>query len=358
MAGAAAVQSGRAIAMAGQCIGCAVEDNAMLSAKGIFATSLKNFRVRHNDFLSFHGAVFLDTCDGLEIQYNLMRGLVQVAFNQLKNIAGAAGLSRDNINPFQAAGTAMFAAPQGSQFMGTGEFLISGFDVNISHNRIAAQAAIVGMLLIEASFEENEILAFIGILSLFGIIVRVASNLIAGLLLGYTQVGVIIDLVFESNFCLGFLGITLLPLADFISVAGSTLAGGMQKSGIASNGNAVLSSGQQTASTVGTLKTFGLAATVKICTNDFLTIFYGVARKAFVPLPSRQPCLRIRTSFSLLRKWWIRSRSSDCPASPFSSWIRATRHPSWQVAPQIEPATPSSRSQKIRRRNWPTKKWI
>jgi hypothetical protein len=276
---ASAAPSACAIALSDRCVAIDIRENALLASKGIFGATVLKLSVRDNDFLAYQGAVFLDISNGLEIQYNLMRGLSAAA---LKDLQGSLGgqLSAGNITAFQNAVTAGFvSSASGAGFMGTGIFLLSAFDANISHNRIAAQAAIVTILAIEATFDANEILAFIGFLSLFAIDVRVANSLIAGLLIGYLQFGIVIDFVCEGNFWLGFLGVVFLPFGLFFDKAGSALATGLQNANIASNGANTMSSAQNAAETsVGALRSFGLATTVKIHRNDFFTFLFGVAK--------------------------------------------------------------------------------
>ena len=162
--------------MAGACFDCDIEKNALLAAKGISTAagnsgstannlgrsvpgSVSSFLVRDNRFLAFHGAMFINSANGLDVLHNEMRGLSPESLKQLQGNPSAPGLTRDNITAFQSAVTQAFAAPQGTSFMGTGIFLISGFRVNICQNRIAAQAAFLCFLVIEATLEDNEILA-------------------------------------------------------------------------------------------------------------------------------------------------------------------------------------------------------
>jgi hypothetical protein len=277
VAGAASSRSSAVIVMTGKCTKCDIKDNALLGSKGILGGTIQDLCVRDNDFLTFHGAVFLNSSNGLEITYNLMRGLSQ---NSLKELQGSAGGGIANsITAFQNAVTKAFVSPSGTQFMGTGVFLLISFDVDVSHNRIAAQAAVVSLLAVEAIFEDNEILAFIGFISLFAFDVRVAGSLIAGLLVGYAQVGIVVDIVCEANLYLGFVGIIFLPLADFLNTAGAALSTGLTNAKIAGNASAIFSGVQSTGfTTVGKLTSFGLAATVKIHRNDFFTFLYGVAK--------------------------------------------------------------------------------
>jgi hypothetical protein len=269
--------SSAAIVLSGKCVKCDIKENALLASKGILGTTVQDLCIRDNDFLTFHGAVFLQSSNGLEVTYNLMRGISQSSLKELQGSAG--GSLAGSINAFQKAVTKAFAGPSGSQFMGTGLFLLVGFDVNVSHNRIVAQAAVVTVLVVEGTFETNEILAIIGFISLFAIDVRVANSLIAGLLIGYAQIGIVIDIVCEANLFLGFVGVAFLPFSDFLTSAGATLSAGLASSKIAGNAGSVFAGAQKAGvSAVGALKSFGLAATVKIHRNDFFTFLYGIAK--------------------------------------------------------------------------------
>ena len=268
-------RSSSAIVLSGKCIRCDIKENALLASKGILGATVQDLCIRDNDFLTFHGAIFLQSSNGLEVTYNLMRGLSQSSLKELQGVAG--GSLAGSINTFQKAVTKAFTGPSSTQFMGTGVFLLVGFDVNVSYNRIVAQAAVVTVLVVEGTFETNEILAIIGFISLFAIDVRVANSLIAGLLIGYAQIGIVIDIVCEANLFLGFVGVAFLPFSDFLASAGATLSAGLASSKIAGNVGSVFGGATKAgASTIGTLRTFGLAATVKIHRNDFLTFLYGV----------------------------------------------------------------------------------
>ncbi len=296
----AAVQSGSAIVMAGDCFDCGIEKNALLAAKGISTAtgisggtannlgrsvpgSVSSFLVRDNRFLAYHGALFINSANGLDVLHNEMRGLSPESLKQLQGNTSAQGLTRDNITAFQTAVTQAFAAPQGTSFMGTGIFLISGFRVNICQNRIAAQAAFVSFLVIETTLEDNEILALIGVFSLFAINLRIAGSLVAGLLAGYLQTGISLDVACEANTWFGFSGISFLPFSDFLQGAGSLLATALGSANIASNGNTIASSAQAVGeAAVGILRAFSLAATVKIHHNAFYTFLSGIRKQAGV----------------------------------------------------------------------------
>ncbi len=293
----AALQGGRAIVLAGTCSDCDIQKNALLAAKGIATAasaagsttniesravpgSVNSLLVRDNRFLAFHGAMFINSANGLDVLHNEMRGLSPQSLKQLQGNTGAQGLARGNITAFQSAVTQAFAAPLGTSFMGTGIFLISGFRVNICQNRIAAQAAVVSFLLFEASLEDNEILALIGFFSLFAINMRIADSLVAGLVAGCLQTGIALDLVCEANTWFGISGITFLPFSDFLKSAGSLLAASLGSAKIASNGNAVASGAQAVGeAAVGILRAFSLAATVKIHHNAFYTFLSGIRKE-------------------------------------------------------------------------------
>jgi hypothetical protein len=275
---AGSAPSSAAIVTTGRCVRCDIKENALLAAKGILGAVVQDLCIRDNDFLAFHGAIFLSSANGLEIQYNLMRGLSAASLKNLQGSIGPNGLA-SSVTAFQAAVTQAFTSPSGSQFMGTGVFLLTGFDVNVSHNRIVAQAGIVTVLLVEGAFEGNELLAFMGFFALFSILVRVANNLVAGLLMGYAQAGIVIDFVCEANFFLGFAGVVFFPFSAFLDKVAAALGTGLANASIVANAANVLNAAQAAgASSAGSLQSFGLAATVKIHRNDFFTFLYGVAK--------------------------------------------------------------------------------
>lgn len=277
-ASASSAPSSAAIVTTGRCVKCDIKENALLSAKGILGATVQDFSIRDNDFLSFHGAIFLSSANGLEIQYNLMRGLDPRSLKELQGSIGSGGLA-SSILTFQAAVTKAFTSPSSTQFMGTGVFLLSGFDVSVSHNRIVAQAAIITVLLVEGAFEGNELLAFMGFFSLFSIVVRVGNNLIAGLLIDYAQAGIVIDFICEANFFLGYAGVVFFPFSTFLDKVAAALGMGLTNASIVANAANILNAAQLAGeSSVGSLRAFGLAATVKIQRNDFFTFLYGVAK--------------------------------------------------------------------------------
>jgi Family of unknown function (DUF6519)/Periplasmic copper-binding protein (NosD) len=269
--------SGRAIEFVENCTSCVVQDNALLAAKGVVAASgaVRDLLVRDNHMLAVQLSIFVQQAQGLEVIHNQLRGLGRETLRQL---TPGQPLSRDTIDGFQTQVAQAFrAAISVNDFQAVGVLVYTGQRVVISHNLITAQVGILAFLLIDAQLTDNQILALIGMVLIFGVLIRFANSLVLGILAGLLQAGIIGDLLCEGNTWLGLFGIVLESLGELMQSIGPLLALALDGAGFTGAGTTVvtnaLTRGQALA---GRLQAFGLAATLKIHRNVFLTFFRGI----------------------------------------------------------------------------------
>lgn len=128
-----------------------------------------------------------------------------------------------------------------------------------------------GILLIDARLQDNQILSLIGLLFIFGALVRVANSQVLGLFAGLVQSGMVGDLLCEGNTWWGGAGILLTSLSELIPLLYVWLTAVLGQAGA----KAVLALFQRLP---GVLKVVGLAALLKIQRNAFFTANCGIWR--------------------------------------------------------------------------------
>jgi hypothetical protein len=275
---AGTLSSGRAIEFVENCTSCVIQDNALLAAKGVVAASgaVRDLLVRDNHMLAVQLSIFVQQAQGLEVIHNQLRGLGRETLRQL---TPDQPLSRDTIDEFQTQVAQAFrAAISVNDFQAVGVLVYTGQRVVISDNLITAQVGILAFLLIDAHLTDNQILALIGMVLIFGVLIRFANSLVLGILVGLLQAGIVADLLCEGNTWLGFYGIVLESLGELMrSSIGPLLATALAAGGFTGAGTTVVTNALTRGEALaGRLQAFGLAAILKIHRNVFLTFLKGI----------------------------------------------------------------------------------
>lgn len=266
-----AASSSRAVDFVGTCANCEIVRCGLVGAKGVASTDgeVRQLAIRRNEFLVQQVSVFLREAFDLEIVENRMRGLPREIFGADVTI------SRATIDGFQIALWNSFrATPTFGDFAAGGVIVFTGNRVVVSRNVINAQVAVLGFLFINARIEENDIISLIGMLLMFGLLVKFEDNLVLGLFAGIIHAGVIADFDCTSNEFIGIHGIIWVPLAQLIRAFGGLITTAVSSLGLAAP---VVSETHNTGSSLtANVEAFGIAVIVKIHRNLFLTFSRGI----------------------------------------------------------------------------------
>jgi Family of unknown function (DUF6519)/Right handed beta helix region len=272
-AGRAASQS-RAVDLIENPSHCEIVHNLMVAGKGVACSvgNVSELSVRDNQMLCTQIAVMLREARGVEIVHNQLRGLGARPF------PGELRLSRDTIDEFQVEVSAAFrAAAQTASFQAAGVLVYAGNRVVVSENLISAQIAVLGFLLIDVRVERNDVLSLIGVLLIFGAVVKVEDNFVLGIFAGLIHAGIVADLDCTSNEWVGLVGIVWMSLEELLRSLGPLLGGALGSLGIAGPGPNVVGGIANTgAGLAGNLLAFGLVLIAKVHRNVFLTFLNGI----------------------------------------------------------------------------------
>lgn len=275
--GGQAQVSGRALEFSSTCDECRIEHNALLAAKGIVAAgSVRQLLVRDNQSIAVQLAVFVQQAEGLEIVHNQFRGITREMIAELGEVQT---LSRATIDEFQMQVTQAFRSALAfnvNQFQAIGIFIVSGNRVVIADNLITAQVSVLAFLLLNAQLTNNQILALIGFLLVFGILIRIANSVVLALLVGCLQIGIVANLIAEGNIWLGFYGMVFQSLGQAFTALATLMGAAVNQGGLTNGSTTITNRFTAEQATVGQLNAFGLATTVKIHRNSFFTFFTGV----------------------------------------------------------------------------------
>ncbi|HEY5912877.1 MAG TPA: DUF6519 domain-containing protein [Verrucomicrobiae bacterium] len=274
-------QNGRAVSLAGLCTGCVIKENLILAPKGVVSTGrqVRALEIRDNRLLTRLVAIYIQEAAGLEIVHNHLAGLNQ---EKLKKLLSENQLTRDNLDRFQQEVSRAFAAAVSqTDLQVAGIILIVARNATIRDNWIVAQLGVLGYLVLDGRITDNQCFAFIGVFTIFGVLVQVSDNLILGLWVSILHAGIVVDFRYEGNTFLGLYGIELLSLAELARILSPLLGLAMVNGGFTGNGAGMMASTYGTArAEAGSLESIGLAAVLKAHRNVFLTFVNGIQKSA------------------------------------------------------------------------------
>ena len=191
---------------------CEIVRCGLLASLAVASTSgeVRQLAVRRNDILARQASVLLTQAFDLEIVENRMRGLPREALGQIN-------ISRATIDAFQIAlWNAFRTTATPGDFQAVGVFVFSANRMVVARNLINAQVAVLGFLLLNARVEQNDILAVVGMLVGFGLVVKFEDNFVFGLFAGVLHVGIVVDVDYTANEFLGINGIIWMSLAELL----------------------------------------------------------------------------------------------------------------------------------------------
>ena len=231
--------------------------------------------IRHNLILALQVSVFCQVCEDCDVEDNRMLGIPQADQQALQGIRQ---LNRQTVDDFQQMVlTVVTSAASGSAFQGAGVVLLLALRASINGNTITALVGVLSGFLIEAQIEDNQVLALIGCLFPNGLIVRLAHNLMAALLLGMVQGGLLADFESASNLWLGLGGISFLTSTQLQDTVGKILSAGLTQAGFAVSGDTALSNFKTGFAATNTdTASFGLVELAKIHDDVFVTFETGI----------------------------------------------------------------------------------
>jgi hypothetical protein len=262
----------RGIDFAGTCSNCEIVRSGLIAAKAISSTSgeVRQLAVRRNEILAVQISIFLREAFDLEVVENRMRGLPREAFGAQIEI------TRATIDSFQISVWNLFRATSTpGDFQAAGVLVFTANRIVISRNLINAHVAVLGFLFINARIRENDIVSLIGMLLIFGLLVKFEDNFVLGLFAGIIHAGIAADLDCTSNEFLGINGIIWTSAAEVAAAFNPLITAAITSVGLASTG--VIDNINGTGKTLaGNLQAFGVVATAKVHRNVFLTFSRGI----------------------------------------------------------------------------------
>jgi len=263
--------STRAVDFVGEnCSNCEIVRCGLVAAIAVAATNtdVRRLAVRRNEFLAQQVSVLLNQVFDLEIVENRMRGLPREGFGQIN-------ISRSTIDAFQiAVWNAFRATATPGDFQAAGVFVFAANTMVVSRNLINAQVAVLGFFMLNARIVQNDILSLVGMIVVFGLVVKFEDNFVFGLLAGILQVGITADLDYTANEFLGLNGIIWMTLAELFQAFSVLLT---------SSVSAGLTTGPQVNAVVGAtaplpaaVQALAFAFVAKIHRNVFVTFSRGI----------------------------------------------------------------------------------
>jgi hypothetical protein len=253
---------------------CEIIHCALLGSKAVSSAAgqVSDLVIRDSRTLCTQASVSLLEAQGIEILHNQFRGLPARAF------PNGPGLTRETIDAFQAQVSATFqAAVVLSNFQSVGVLIYSGNRIVVSGNFITAHVAVLGFLFLNARIELNDIVALIGMVVIFGVLIKVGDNFVLGLFAGLIHAGMIAVLDCTSNEWVGIEGIVWMSLGELLSSFARLLATALATLDFARSGLATLQGVIYTgAGLTSKIQAFGLVAIGKVDRNTFYTFFRGI----------------------------------------------------------------------------------
>jgi len=227
--------------------------------------------IRHNRIFALQVSIFLEICEDCKIEDNRLLGMSQAAQKRLQELQS---LNRQNIDNFQNILLSVATNNAASvAFQGAGVILLLALRVTINDNLITAMMGVVSLFILDAQIENNQLLTFVGCLVLNGLILRVARNFMAGLLVGFVQGGLLADFESSSNLWLGLTGISFLTSTQVQAALALVVSAGLTQAGFAKSGNTAVANFNSKYATIGVdTRSFGMVELAKIHDDVFLTL--------------------------------------------------------------------------------------
>ena len=245
------------------------------NAAAVASSLVARTGIRHNRIFALQVSIFFQQAEDCKIEDNRMLGL---SAEVQKGLQGIQEIDRQSVDQFQnevlSIATNSAAA---TAFSGAGVVVLLASRVNLNDNVMTALVGVLSLFVIDCELENNQILAFIGCMILNGLILRVARNLIAGLLLGLVQAGLLAVFESASNVWFGLSGISFLTpdqvTAGLERLLGSALTGG----GFTKSSDSITTGfhGSIDKAGIGT-GSLGLVEAVKIHDDVFVTFRAGI----------------------------------------------------------------------------------
>ncbi len=241
-------------------------------------SNVREISIRTNRILATQVSVFLLRTEECDIVGNQALGIGKEAQAELEKFASANSLTRTTIDSFQQTVLSVLTKSSGAEFQAAAIVLLFGARVTIAENLITGLVGVFSFFLVTARVKDNQVLAFVALLVLNGLAIRIVGNFIAGLLAGWIQAGLLLDFVSESNLWIGLLGLLFLPFTFFQKLFGSLFSTALQSGGFATSGDVVTTNAGGAVNSVGaSLGPLGLVGLVKIHHEVFFTFETGIA---------------------------------------------------------------------------------
>jgi hypothetical protein len=236
---------------------------------------VRELEISNNRIFAVQSSILLLKTEDCDILANRLLGLSQAVINKLREQQ----VTPQNIDEFQhLVLQAITNASAAFSFHGAGIVLEIATRISIAENTISGLMGISAFIVAEARIQNNQVLAFVGSLILDGFGVRISGNFIAGLLAGFIQAGIMLDLVCDTNVWIGFFGLLFAPLKTVQGMFGSVVGPALEKGGFAASGSTVLgNAGNFVGSTEATVNGVSFLGVVKVHHEVFITFAEGVA---------------------------------------------------------------------------------
>jgi uncharacterized protein DUF6519/carboxypeptidase family protein/parallel beta helix pectate lyase-like protein len=236
---------------------------------------VRELEICNNRIFAVQCSILLLKTEDCDILANRLLGLSQAVINKLREQQ----VTPQNIDEFQhLVLQAITNASAAFSFHGAGIVLEIATRISISENTISGLMGISAFIVAEARIQNNQVLAFVGSLILDGFGVRISGNFIAGLLAGFIQAGIMLDLVCDTNVWIGFFGLLFAPLKTVQGMFSSVMGPALEKGSFATSGSTVLdNAGNFIGSTGATISGVSFLGVIKVHHEVFITFAEGVA---------------------------------------------------------------------------------
>lgn len=237
--------------------------------------NVRELKICNNRIFAVQSSILLLQTEDCDILANRLLGLSQAVINQLQEKP----VTAQNIDQFQQLVLqAITSASADFSFHGAGIVLEIATRISIAENTISGLVGISAFIVAEARIQNNQVLAFVGSVILDGFGVRISGNFMAGLLAGFIQAGIMLDLVCDTNVWIGYFGLLFAPLKTVQGMFGSVVGPALEKGGFAASGSTVLgNAGTFVGSTGATVDSVSFLGVVKVHHEVFITFAEGVA---------------------------------------------------------------------------------
>ena len=237
--------------------------------------NVRELEICNNRIFAVQSSIFLLQTEDCDILANRLLGLSQAVINRL----GETQVNPQNIDQFQQLVLqAITSASAAFSFHGAGIVLEIATRISIAENTISGLMGISAFIVAEARIQNNQVLAFVGSVILDGFGVRISGNFIAGLLAGFIQAGIMLDLVCDTNVWIGYFGLLFAPLKTVQGMFGSVVEPALEKGGFVASGSTVLgNAGNFIGSTEAMANSLSFLGVVKVHHEVFITFAEGVA---------------------------------------------------------------------------------